>query len=75
MNAFRAIAQREQNAFESFVSYCEGKGFSHAEGIHIWNVFLKLRLMTIDHVNGTFHVKHGALLDKGALQAAVEATA
>lgn len=67
----RGMAQRGENARESFLTYAEKHaGLTRAEAERALATYQKLRLIRLDHVTGDFHVKHGAYLDREPLRRA-----
>lgn len=70
--AFKAIAQRLVNAENRFHEFTATKGFSREESERILAVYKRARVIKLDAVNGTFHVKHGAFLDSEPLQNALK---
>jgi hypothetical protein len=68
---YSGFAIREQNAFDCFSRFIESKGFSHENAVKVWNLYIKLKVMKIDMVNGTFHVRHGMFLDSDIITNAI----
>jgi hypothetical protein len=69
----RALAQRLVRAETAFLAMCkERAGLSDAEAKIVLRFYLKKKLMKLDAIMGTYHVKHGALLDISTLKAAAE---
>jgi hypothetical protein len=69
----RAMAQRSVNAENDFDQVLmELGGISKAEAMKVRNLYLKQKIAKMDIVGGRISVKHGAFLDKTAIQNAVK---
>ena len=67
----KAINQRIDNGFESFVAFAMRKASMNREqAVAAFATFKKLKIVKIDMVCGTFLVKHGAFLDADVLRRA-----
>ncbi len=71
-NPYKAIAQRINNAEESFTNaLVEIADITTEEAHKVMNLYLKNKLAKLDAVNGTIKVKHGAFLEKDVILNAV----
>lgn len=54
-----AIVKRINNAKQQFIDTCIEKGFTRDEAEHIFDVYRRERIITLDMVNGRYTIKHG----------------
>lgn len=67
----RGLATRQLAAEEAFVEHVMSRGrLSRGEAERVLAAFRKARVIKLDAVNGTWHVKHGAFLDVDVLHRA-----
>lgn len=67
----RAMAERGEHARERFLLYAEEHGgLSRTEAERVLAAYQNHRLIRLDLVTGTFHVKHGGFLDRDTLRRA-----
>jgi len=64
-------AQRIVNAEKAFLDIVESKGFTRDQAAQILSTYKRHRLIKIDPVGSSFHVKHGAFLDADILRNAL----
>lgn len=74
VKGLQAMAQREVNGAGAFIRNVEEiAGCTHAEAVKVFNVYLAAKVLKFDGVNGVYNVKHGAFLDFGVIQNAINA--
>jgi len=67
----RAVARRSLDAEERFLAYAMEHGrLDRDQALAALAAFRKVRAIKLDAVNGTFQVKHGALLEPDVLRRA-----
>lgn len=67
-NGKKAMAIREHNAGDRFVSYAIATaGLTKAQAEHVLKVYQRAKVIRLDPVTGQFSVKHGAFLDVDVL--------
>ena len=67
----KAINQRIDNGFESFIAFAMQKAnLTREQAADAFAAFRKCKIVKIDMVCGTFSVKHGAFLESDVLRRA-----
>lgn len=70
--AVRSLLMRQVDAVDNFIAYVvEQIGCTEEEAAGVFNLYRKERLVKVDSYMGTWHIKHGALLDADVLRRAV----
>lgn len=66
----KAMAQRIANAEIAFIeSLMTIGGITESQARVVFSKYLKAKVLKLDAVIGTYHVKHGAFLDADVIQA------
>lgn len=69
----QSMAERSVEAEDKFIDYCRTHaGLSRNEALRVIRTYRKARVLRFDAVNGSFHVKHGAFLEKDILRKAAK---
>jgi hypothetical protein len=70
---FHAIATRIVNAEESFIAFAmQQASITRVEAVRALVAMQRAKVLKIDPVSGSFHVKHGAFLDAAVIRRAAQ---
>ena len=70
--SYQNLLNNKANAMDKFADMVVNTtGCNVDTAYKVYNLYMKAKLMKTDAIHGTYHVKHGAYLEAGALNNAV----